>query len=113
MHTANQFLGSVGKLAHGSVLTQAERENLRLSLIEDAKNYYQSAAVSLVDSLRSISSGFYSWSAVKLYYSVFYALRARLAAAGECIYYDSGKPRYTTVNPGFHAVKMNGNTHKQ
>jgi uncharacterized protein (UPF0332 family) len=102
----------IGKIALNSILNSSERQGLEVCLLEDAKDYYQAALVSLVDGLRSISSGFYSWSTVKLYYSVFYALRARLAIEGECIFYDAGKPRYVNVSPGCLVRKLAGTTHK-
>ncbi len=75
-------MNAIGKMAPDSILSPSEREELKKRLLLDAGDYYQSALVSLVDGLRSIPSSFYSWSTVKLYYSVFYALRARLAIAG-------------------------------
>jgi uncharacterized protein (UPF0332 family) len=112
VHSANSYLKASGKLEPDSVLNAAERRKLETLLREDAKDYYQAALVSLIDGLRSISSGFYSWSTVKLYYCTFYALRARLAVSGECIFYDQSKPRYIDVSPGCLAKKLAGNTHK-
>jgi hypothetical protein len=112
VHTANQFLHSIGKIAVGSSLDAAERSALQLALREDSRDYYHSSAVSLVDGIRSVPHGFYSWATVKLYYSVFYALRARLAIAGECLYYDQSKPRVICTDPGTYAVGQNGTTHK-
>ena len=112
MHLAGSYLTSISKGTVGSTLNTTERGQLELCLNGDAKNYYQAAVVSLIDGLRSISVGFFSWSVVKLYYCVFYALRTRLALAGECIFYDSGKPRYLTTSPGFTVKKLSGTTHK-
>jgi uncharacterized protein (UPF0332 family) len=112
VHAADAYLNSVNKLALGSVLTPAERQALELCLRTDAKDYYQSALMSLIDGLRSLSSGFFSWSTVKFYYAVFYALRARLALAGECIFYDNQKPRHIGISLTSSATKLTGTTHK-
>lgn len=111
MHAANQYLSSIGKLAVGSVLSTSERQNLELRLREDAKDYYQAALVSIVDGLRSISDGFFSWATVELYYAVFYSLRSRLALSGECVLYEGHSPRLMTTAAGAVVSKLSGNTH--
>ena len=60
-------------------LTAADELALSGALPTDANDYYYSSCMSIVDGLRAIDSGFYTWSTVKLYYAVFYAVRAILA----------------------------------
>lgn len=112
MHAANSYLHSIGKMAVGSILTFSERSMLDAALREDAKDYYQAALVSFIDGVRSIPSEFFSWATVKMYYSVFYALRSRLAISGECIFYDQSKPRSINTNAGEVVKCRDGNTHK-
>jgi hypothetical protein len=112
VHAANAYLASIGKLSIGSVLDPMERGALELRLNEDAKDYYQSALVSFVDGLRSIPLGFFSWATVKFYYSVFYALRSRLALGGECVFYEGKSPRTISIVPGSVASGLKGTTHK-
>lgn len=112
MHAANSYLSSIGKLASGSILSESERTALGFRLRDDARDYYQSALTSFVDGIRSLSHGFFTWSTVKFYYSVFYALRCRLALSGECIFYDGSKPRYITTASGAKVSSLKGTTHK-
>jgi len=112
VHAADGYLTSIGKVTMGCMLSPSERLGLELRLYEDAKDYYQAALVSFVDGLRSIPRGFFSWSTVKFYYSVFYALRSRLALAGECIFYDGTKPRHINIVSGTSISNLNGTTHK-
>ena len=68
-------------------LTVLEADALTSGLREDASDYYYSAWVSFLDGLCGIDREFYTWSKVKLYYSIFYALRASLALDGICVFY--------------------------
>ena len=112
MHSANAYLLSVAKIDVGSHLSSDERQALNLRLMNDAKDYYQASLVTLVDGLRSIQSGFFSWATIKLYYSVFYAVRSRLAIAGECIFYDGNHPRFLGSSAAAAVTKLKGNTHQ-
>lgn len=113
MHLASEYLQSIRKLSVSSSLTNLERQILGLRLNEDACNYYQSALVSFVDAITSTTNGFYSWATVKLYYAVFYALRARLALAGHCIFYENGKGRLVSTSLGSQITKSSSSsTHK-
>jgi len=68
-------------------LTGPDSALLRGILKDDAKDHFYSASTSLVDAIRGLDAGFYTWSTVKCYYSVFYSVRALLALAGTCIVY--------------------------
>lgn len=48
----------------------------------DSLNHLDKAVVSIVESLFAIENNIYSWSTVKLYYSIFYLLRSSLAIKG-------------------------------
>ncbi len=79
--------GAKKTLVHSRVLTPVEAATLSISLREDARDMYYSAWVTFLDALHGINKGFYSWAAVKLYYTVFYALRASLAFADVCAFH--------------------------
>lgn len=69
-------------------------------LQQDARKSLYSSMVSIADAFRGIEAGYYSWGGVKLYYSVFYSIRAALALDRFCIFYIGKKPKWTRVEPG-------------
>jgi hypothetical protein len=95
----------------GHVVTTGEAGALELALAEDARSLFASAAFTFVDALRGIEQKFYSWSTVKLYYSVFYALRSLLAANNFSIVYQGMKPHRIHARSGSVCTKTKGTTH--
>jgi hypothetical protein len=69
-------------------------------LSDDGACVSYSALVSVGDAIRGIEAGFYSWSVVKLYYSVFYSLRALLAFSHVAVFYVGTSPFWVLVRPG-------------
>ena len=65
----------------------------------------------MVDGLRGLHCGFYTWATVKLYYSVFYSLRAALAADRICVFYVKTTPYWISCAVGENGVKGSGTTH--
>lgn len=55
------------------------------SIQEESKDYYYKGLISLCEGINGISRGLYSWATVKLYYSVYYFLRASMASQGYSI----------------------------
>lgn len=95
------------------MVTQSNLATLKQSLEEDGRSYLYSSLVSLADAMQGIPRRCYSWSTVKLYYSLFYALRSILASSGVGVYYV-GKNAYwirTTVNSAPRKAKES-QTHK-
>lgn len=82
------------------------------ALREDALGLLYSAQITFLDALQGISSGYFSWGIVKLYYSSFYAVRSLLAANSVSIFYINNKPYSLIVHPGHKIRKENGLTHK-
>ena len=78
------------------VLTQVEAAALSNGLQSDAADFYYSGWVTFLDALHGVEKGFYTWATVKLYYSVFYALRAALAHDDVCAFHV-GASSYTVV----------------
>lgn len=92
-------------------LSAAEANDIKMLLREDAKDYYFSGLLSFVEALRGPQCGLYSWATVKLYYSVFYTLRAILALRGIAIFYLASTPWLIRAEPGKTAEHSKGNTH--
>lgn len=100
----------------GITLNTTNAASLQLYLQDDARNYVYSSAVSIADAVQAIDRELYSWSTVKLYYALFYALRAILAANSlAIIYHNNGRkntPYLLRCCQGQRPVKLSGNTHK-
>jgi len=67
------------KLA-GLILDDIQARDLANDLRYDAADLYFKGALSACEAINSVSKKHFSWATVKLYYSVFYFLRATLAA---------------------------------
>lgn len=63
-------------------LTKSHATLLNSDLIEDAKDLYFKGLLSLFEALNSIKGNLFSWSTVKLYYSLYYFLRCTMALNG-------------------------------
>lgn len=59
-----------------------QANQIRQTLLEDAGDFYFKGTLSLCEAIFSLSNSLYSWATVKLYYSIFYFLRASLAIKG-------------------------------
>lgn len=96
----------------GYAFTHQERTLVTNELHVDASSYLYSGLVSFLDALQGLQAGFYSWPTVKLYYAIFYACRAYLAACNICLFYV-GRSSYS-VDLGASAPprSQGGNTHK-
>lgn len=120
MHRAQRYfdtnINPGGAAPAGFALNPATAGTLELELTEDAKSYLYSAVVSVGDAIQGIEREMFSWSTVKLYYAVFYALRAVLAAHRYAILYhvvgQKGTPYLLKAASGQAPAKLNGNTHK-
>lgn len=93
-------------------ISHLDATSLSLKLNADGIRCLYSSFVSVADALRGIEGGFYSWSGVKLYYSVFYALRASLAFSGTAIFYLDRSPLWIEIRPGATPQRGTGTTHK-
>jgi hypothetical protein len=94
------------------ILSASQAGALEVLLREDAIDYLYSATVSLGDALGGISRELFTWATVKLYYSTFYAMRARLAVRGVGLFYVKAKPFSIFARPGQSARTEKGQTHK-
>lgn len=92
-------------------LTDRVASQLALALGADAVDNYYSAAVSIGDAISGINRQFFSWATVKLYYSVFYALRSLLALDGHCLFHVGTKPKWIRATPGAQPIPAAKSTH--
>ncbi|MCH7827643.1 MAG: HEPN domain-containing protein [Bacteroidetes bacterium] len=63
-------------------LSKIHATQLSQDLLEDSIDLYFKGLLSLSEAINSISRFYYSWATVKLYYSVFYFIKATLASKG-------------------------------
>lgn len=110
----NAWLSSQGKVSPTlPVLDSAQRAIISSALISDARGLFYSAVVTVIDAINGISSGYFSWSVVKLYYASFYSARVLLAANDVALFYPAnGKPYSLLLRAGECAKKEKGVTHK-
>lgn len=111
---ANQLLAGLGAGGISSrALTTGEAAILAASLHDDARDAIYSAALSIAEALQGLDRRLYSWTTVKLYYSVFYLARASLGLHGVgVIYPDKGTPYTWAAVAGQTPIKRSGTTHK-
>lgn len=94
-------------------LTHVDAIRAETALRSDACGYAFNALVSVADAVRGINMRFYTWSAIKLYYAVFYTARASLGSNNFGAFYVSRKPFIIEVRAGSSPHrKKEGSTHK-
>jgi hypothetical protein len=98
--------------AMAMVLSTNQASALVAALKQDASDYFYSGCLSVVDGIRGLVGGFYTWPTIKLYYSVFYSLRSILAAEGVCVFYIGRKPFVIKSTAGCKPSILKGTTHE-
>ena len=88
------------------VLNETQSENLNKILIRESNYYFYTSSVTLADALRGIGADYYSWSIVKLYYSVFYSIRGSICIDNMCFFYHNKKPYILEASPGSFASRV-------
>jgi hypothetical protein len=118
MHRAQHYVDSQGaalrpqnKLSNGA-LNAKQATAFGAALNIDAESYLYSGLVCIGDAVQAVERGLFTWATVKLYYSVFYLCRARLAHAGVAVIYDGSKPYVWKARQGEGPKKAEGVTHK-
>ena len=100
-YLASKFPAKVKKVVvQAYVLTAADAAAVVPRLRQDANDYYYSACISVIDGLRAVDAGFFTWSTVKFYYSVFYSLRAILAWNGVVVFWPEDSPFHVAATAG-------------
>jgi len=108
---ATLSIASASQLVSCRGLTHLESAELRTHLNEDISDNYYSSLVSFSDALNGLEDGYYTWATVKLYYSLFYSVRALLSSAGVCIMYAGNTPILIQASAGARPSKLSGTTH--
>jgi hypothetical protein len=120
VHKAQRYfdncINPTGGAPLGLALNPQMANTLSLELVEDARSYLYSAVVSIGDAAQAVQREMFSWSTVKLYYALFYALRSVLAVHGYAILYHANgqksSPYRLKAASGESPIKLSGNTHK-
>lgn len=100
----------------GHCLTSDETQQLQLEIRQDAIDFFYNGALSFAEGIDSIFQKRFSWATVELYYSIYYLIRASLAANGFAMLrcgsmfrlkiangekpYGSGNHKYNTTHEG-------------
>ncbi len=78
--------GDLNKWFHSDfknyTLSRGQANQLSYDLLEDATDLFFKGLLSLSEALNSTSRSYYSWATIKLYYSVYYFIKASLASKG-------------------------------
>lgn len=105
--------GASKAVVRSKVLAPLEAASLSNALRVDAADLYYSGWVTFLDALNGIDKGFYTWATVKLYYSVFYTLRASLAIDDVCAFHVDRSSFTVRAQAGAAPVSsMDRGTHK-
>lgn len=93
-------------LAHGGgfattpPVNHIQATNLVVQVEADVTGLIFTSGLSIVDALNGIRSGYYSWATTKLYYSLFYSLKALLIVRRYGLFHFNGKPGLVEIWPG-------------
>lgn len=117
MHRAQSVVDNLLQgLTSGAIssrsLSAAEAATLAASLRDDARDAIYSGALSIAEAIQGIDRNLFTWTTVKLYYSVFYLTRAALGLNGFGIVYPEKTPYAWAAIAGSTPVKRSGTTHK-
>lgn len=120
LHLANDYIRNSVITGHSpqvssiplQTFTPQNIARVKEELEKDSLSYLYSSMLSFIDALNGLKQGFYSWPTVKLYYSVFYALRAHLGFHKICLFYVGNKAFSIDLNTETNARKEKGTTHK-
>jgi hypothetical protein len=88
-----------------------DAQRLVQALNDDAVGLAQAATVSMFEGVQGIVDQRFTWATVKLYYSCFYAARARLMLQGSSIFYIGSSPHLLEAKAGAAVRKQAGNSH--
>jgi hypothetical protein len=81
-------------------LNHLQATSLSSNCKSDVTAFLYSGILTFSDAINGLRSSYYSWSTIKLYYCVFYALRALLILRGYGVFYYNLKPGLIEIKPG-------------
>lgn len=91
-------------------LTLTQADELKHRLKREIGPYYYKSLLSYMESIASINKNLFSWATVKLYYSVFYSIRAYLACQDIAILRERRNLFYVKVKQNEFIKKCDDNT---
>lgn len=109
---ARVLAGLASSAISSRALTAIEAATLAASLQDDARDAIYSGVLSIAEAIQGLDRQLYSWTTVKLYYSVFYFARAALGLHGVGIIYPDRTPYAWIAAAGQTPTKRAGTTHK-
>ncbi|MEQ1685287.1 MAG: hypothetical protein ABL916_16695 [Burkholderiaceae bacterium] len=117
MHQAQAVAAGVlatrgAQAANTVALTSGEASKFANALVQDARDEIYSAAFSVCEAVQGLDRQMFTWSTVKLYYSVFYLARASLGLSRVGLIYVKQTPYTWVATPGGTPKKSSGTTHK-
>lgn len=92
-------------------ITLSHATSLQTALVDDADRLSQIALASLFEGARGVIDRRTTWATVKLYYSAFYAIRARLMLNNVSIFYLGRSPHVLEARAGAITGRRGGNSH--
>lgn len=92
-------------------LPHQDEDKARKKLLRDGEDLYYKGLLSLGEGLVEVAQKRHSWAAIKLYYSVFYFLRASLAAKGYAIIKNKSQYLFE-LRAGRSPIKKNTNRYR-
>lgn len=81
-------------------ITKQQAEEFESLLENEISSYYYKALLSYIESISALEKKLFSWATVRLYYSVFYAVRAYLACKNIAILRQERRLYYIKVKEG-------------
>lgn len=89
-----------GTFASAPPINHIQSAGLLTHVAADITDTLYSSVISIIDAAQGIQSGFYSWATVKLYYSLFYSIKALLLHRGIGMFHYDSKPGLVEIKPG-------------
>jgi hypothetical protein len=89
----------------------SDANKLKTAQASDALGLAQASIASLFEGVQGAVNNRFTWATVKLYYSCFYAVRARLLLKGASIFYIGRSPHFLKSVAGCTVERRSGNSH--
>jgi uncharacterized protein (UPF0332 family) len=93
-------------------LTNSDVTNLDIYIKNDRDGFFLNALISYTLAIKSIISKNYSWAIVKLYYTIFYAIKTKLALSNRTTFYHNSKLYSINNTHGSTFKKLKGTSHE-
>lgn len=91
-------------------ITKNQADEFKRHLESEVASYYYKALLSYIESLSALEDKLFSWATVRLYYSVFYSIRAFLACEDIAILRQERRLYYIRAKEGEHFKRCEDTT---